>query len=48
MERFKQLFFKRLTVGFILSGLATFLFAILLRFLLESHFYFFPIKGGLT
>lgn len=48
MKTLLQLLTKKLTIGFALSFLATFIFAVLLKFCLESIFNLSPIRGGLT
>lgn len=48
MKNLKQLLFKRLTIGHLLTILATFIYAMLLKFFLENYFGICPVKGGLT
>lgn len=48
MKRFLQLLTKKFTLGLALSILATFTFAVFIKFCLESFFHLSPIRGGLT
>jgi len=48
MKMIRNLLLKRLTIGNTLNLIGTFIFAILLKFLIEHYNEISPIRGGLT